>query len=144
MSTVPLADPAALCAAVASVVARVPSVRLAYVFGSRIVGRPRDDSDLDLAVLYDRALGARAREEARRDLLDLLTEALGRLGERADIVDLARCDSAVAFAAIRDGKLVYASDEDERIQTVSLIARRYDDDTPKRALFREAARRVGS
>lgn len=138
------AESSNLCARVAAATTRVPGVRLAYVFGSRIGGRPREDSDLDVAVLYDRSLDVRGREEARRDLLDALAEVLGALGERADIVDLDRCDSAVAFAAIRNGRLAHARDEDERIQLVSKIARRYDDDAPTRTLFREAARKVAS
>lgn len=133
---------AELTVAVAQALSRVPTVRVAYLFGSRAKGTARPGSDLDVGVLYDRALDASGREEARRDVLDALAEDLGALGERADIVDLERCDSSVAFQAIRDGKLAVARSEAERVRAVVAVARRYDDDAPKRELFRSAARRL--
>lgn len=128
-----------LASSVGCALSRVPSVRVAFVFGSRVTGRARIDSDLDVAVVYDRTLTDREREAARRDVLDELAASLGALGERADVVDLDRCDSSVAFSAIKHGRLALARSEPERVRTVVAIARRFDDDAPKRALFRRAA-----
>jgi predicted nucleotidyltransferase len=70
-------DPAS---AIARVVASMPDVRLAVLFGSVASGRERPDSDLDVGVLLDRdepgalaALRVRLERETRRvvDLIDL-------------------------------------------------------------------------
>ena len=79
------------------------------------------------------------RELARRAVVAALTDALGAVGERADVVDLETADSAVTFRAIQ-GRLVLARTEAERVRIETRVGRRYDDDTPKRALFRRAAR----
>jgi len=70
--------------------APIEAVRVAYVFGSRARGEGRADSDLDGALVYERTLDWMGRERARRDVLDALSKELGTLGERADLVDLAR------------------------------------------------------
>jgi predicted nucleotidyltransferase len=127
---------------IAAALGPIQTVRVAYLFGSRGTGRPRPDSDLDVAVAWARGLGDEAREVARREVIAALTDALGALGERADIVDLYRADSAVGFRAIRDGLRVVSRSELERIELEVRIARRYDDDAPKRELFRNAALRV--
>ncbi len=127
---------------VASALAPIEGVRVAYVFGSQVTGRATPRSDLDVAVAYARALDAAGREDARRAAVAALTDALGRVGERADLADLERCDSGVAFRAIRDGALVLARSERERIDVECLVVRRYDDDAPRRALYLEAARRL--
>ena len=120
----------------------VHAVRLAYLFGSRTSGRARPNSDLDVAVLYDPRLDAEGRETARRDVLAALTDAFGRLGESADILDLGHSGSAVAFRAIRGGRCVLVRDRGERARLEARIARRYDDETPRRALIRRAAARA--
>ncbi len=116
------------------------AVTLAYFFGSRACGGARADSDLDVAVAFASGLDDYAREQERRAIVGALTDALGALGERADIVDLEKADSAVAFHAIRDGNLLWARSSADRIRVETRVARRYDDDAPKRALFRRAAR----
>ena len=56
-----------------------------------------------MAVLYDPALDAAGRLRVQLDIIAALTDALGALGERADVVDLGRAGSAIGFWAIRDG-----------------------------------------
>jgi uncharacterized protein len=116
------------------------AVRVAYFFGSRAEGGARPDSDVDIAVAFTPGASARAREDARRAIVGLVTDALGALGERADVVDLDAADSAVSFRAIKDGRLLFARTAEERVRAEVRVGRRYDDDAPKRALFREAAR----
>ncbi|HVY45259.1 MAG TPA: nucleotidyltransferase domain-containing protein [Minicystis sp.] len=137
-------EPETLVARVARALSGVPGVRVAFVFGSRVTRRARPDSDLDVGVVYARELDGRGREDARRDVCDALAAELGALGERADVVDLDRCGAAIAFAALRDGCLALARTEPERVAFAVRTMRRYDDDAPRRALFREAARRVAS
>ncbi len=118
-------------------------VRAAYLFGSHAQGRARVDSDLDVALSFDAHLRVDVRAELMLDLLAALSRALGPLGERADLLDLDRASSAVAFRAIRDGRSVLCRDLRERACLEAKIARRYDDERPYRELFRRAARDAG-
>src|SRR5436190_586136 len=104
-----------LPAAMVQALEPISAIRAAWLFGSQISGRARPDSDLDLA------------------------DALGTLGERADVVELDERDSAVAFRAVRDGNLLFARTEVGRVRTVARVARRHDDEAPRRELFRRAA-----
>lgn len=117
------------------------AVRVAWLFGSQATGRAGARSDLDVAVVHPRELDDVGREHVRRQIVAALTDALGRLGERADVVDVDRTNSAVAFRAIRDGRRLLARTESERVAAEVRVMRRYDDEAPRRALFREAARR---
>lgn len=130
-------------AVVAKALEPILPIRVAYLFGSRARGTARPDSDVDIAVMLPRDLSDREREEVRRDVVDALTDALGRVGEHVDVVELDRCDSALAFAAIRHGKRLFARTEEERVAAEVSICKRHSDDAPKRALFRAAAIRVG-
>jgi predicted nucleotidyltransferase len=135
--------PEALVEAVSTALADLDEVRLCWVFGSRIAGRPRPDSDLDVAVWLAPVDDERRRVEILRAVIDRLAHALGELGERTDVVELDRADPGVAFAAIRDGRLAIARSDRERVLVVARLSRAYDDDAPRRELYRRAAIEVG-
>jgi predicted nucleotidyltransferase len=126
--------------AVARAAAQEPAVRVAYVFGSQRTGSARPDSDLDVAVAYAAEADDERRELGRRALVASLERSLGALGERSDIVDLDRANSAVAFRAIRDGLCAFSRTPRDRAEAEARVARRHDDDAPRRELFRRAAR----
>ncbi len=119
----------------------IEAVRLAYLFGSRARGTARPDSDLDIAVAYASDTDSAQRELLRRRVVAALTDALGAVGERTDVVDLEHVPSEIAFAAIRATRLL-ARSEAERVRHEVRIARVYDDEAPRRELFRTAAKRV--
>ena len=121
----------------------IEAVRLAYLFGSRARGTARPDSDLDLAVAYTREADSAQRERARRAVVAAVTDALGSLGEHTDVVDLERAPSEIGFAAIH-GVRILARSEQERVRHEVRVARRYDDEAPRRELFRNAAKRVAA
>jgi predicted nucleotidyltransferase len=133
-------DPGELDVAVRAALVGIDAVRVAYFFGSRTRRGARIDSDLDIAVAFAPTADARSRERTRRAIVAALTDSLGTVGERADVVDLEECDSAVAFNAVRTGRPLLARSPAERVRIETRIARRYDDDAPKRVLFRLAAR----
>lgn len=112
---------------------------MGYLFGSHARGTPHEESDLDIGLVLDPALRSDGRHRLCLQVLEDLSAELGELGERADVVDLDRCDSAVAFAAIRDGLPVHATDPRDRLRFEVYAGRRYDDDAPRRALYRRAA-----
>lgn len=113
---------------------------MAWLFGSRAGGRPRPDSDLDIAISIAR--GSDAHHVEKR-VYDALAQVLGSVGERADVVDLSRAGSALAFKVLREGRRILSRSEPERIALETWIMRRYDDDAPHRRLFLEAARGLG-
>jgi predicted nucleotidyltransferase len=133
-------DAAALVDRIAAALDSIDDVRVVFLFGSRTTNRARPDSDLDVGIAYREGMSDADRERVRRAVVIALTDALGALGEAADVVDLERADSAVAFHAVRDGSLVLARTPSERVRIVSRVARRFDDDAPRRLLFRRAAR----
>lgn len=137
-----------LAARTARALEPIAGVRLAYLFGSRVTGRARPDSDLDLAVVYDPALDAGGRLRDQLEVIGALTDALGALGERTDVVDLDRASSAVGFRAIRQGRCVIERDRAQRVRFEARIARLYDDEAPRRELIRrgaiQAGRRLGA
>jgi len=128
--------------AIGGALAPIDQVRVAYLFGSRARGTARPDSDLDLAIVLPRDLGDAERGRIKLQIIDALTATLGALGERADIVDLDRAGSAVAFAAISAGQCVFIRDRADRVRLEARIARRYDDERPYRELMRSAALRA--
>jgi predicted nucleotidyltransferase len=128
-----------LLSAVASALGPLSQVRAAWVFGSRARGDARPDSDLDVGVVYQRDLGPLDRELARREILQRLTDALGLLGEGADVVDLDRAGSSIAFQCLREGRLALERDADERAWWMVRAFRAYQDDAKYRALWKEAA-----
>jgi predicted nucleotidyltransferase len=115
--------------------------RVAIVFGSRANGRSWQESDLDVGVRWERGLSEDDRRDRTLQLIAGLTDRLGPVGERADVLDIDRGASAVAFRAVQQGRLVFAASESERVRCIVDVVRRYDDDAPLRRLFQMAARR---
>lgn len=136
--------PAALLQALETALAPISEILVAYLFGSQARGGARADSDLDIAIALPRELNDVARGRVKLRVIDVLTAALGTLGERADIVDLDRAGSAVAFAAIAQGQCVLSRHRADRVRLEARIARRYDDERPYRELMRTAAIRAGT
>src|SRR5437870_11081039 len=111
-----------LFASVREALEGLPQVRVAYVFGSRVAGRPRPGSDLDIAVSFDRRADRHLAEKAA---YNALAAKLGALGEKADLLDLSRCGSGIAFKVLQEGRRVLSRSEPERIALEAWIMRRY-------------------
>ena len=117
---------------VAAALAPLDTVLVAWIFGSRIAGTATERSDLDVAVSLARHLDDDDRERARRRIVASLTDALGMLGERTDVVDIDRASSSVAFRAIREGRRLVCRSESDRVAAEVRVARRYDDEAEAR------------
>lgn len=135
------ADASDLDTRIATALRPIPEIVTAYLFGSRATGRARPDSDLDVAVRFVPNLTAQQRLDAMLDAIAALGRELGPLGERTDLLelDLDRVSSAIAFEVIRHGRRVLDRDPAARVHHEATIARRYDDDRPRRELIRRAA-----
>ena len=97
-------------------------VRAVYLFGSHVKGEARDDSDLDLGVLY------RTRQpfEVTAALAEEFERALRR---RIDLVDVARASAFVALEIVR-GERVFCRDDVEADGFELYVLRRAGDLLP--------------
>ncbi|MEA3238389.1 MAG: nucleotidyltransferase domain-containing protein [Candidatus Bipolaricaulota bacterium] len=99
---------------------RYPGIRAVYLFGSAPSGHAHPDSDVDLAVIP-------ADTSAREKKLDILAELADHGYCNVDLVFIDENDLILANEAIRQNKLIYATDDFDRGTTYSNIVRKYLD-----------------
>lgn len=114
--------------------AHEPRVRTAYLFGSRARGEGRVGSDVDLAVIFDRA--------QPRTLMGLPAElaatAGARLGLTVDVIDLDRASADLVHRVLRDGVLVLDRDPQARVRFEVHRRNQYFDLLPHLERYRQA------
>ena len=93
---------------VAGVLKRHPSVLAALLFGSRARGSPAEGSDFEIAILAEQPLTLEELEGIAAEL----AAALGVPADKVDVVDLQAAPNELLYKVIRDGELLYASDEE--------------------------------
>ncbi len=93
---------------VAGVLKRRPNVVAALLFGSRARGSAAEGGDFDVAILTERPLALEELEAIAAEL----AAALGVPADKIDVVDLRAAPNELLYKVIRDGKLLYASDEE--------------------------------
>lgn len=113
-------------------------VEFAYAFGSRVSGRARDSSDLDLAAFFSPSLSRRERERLRLRVLGELCSAAGL--ERVDLVVLNDAGPLLAFRVTASGKVIFSRDELARVRFEARAMARYYDALP--AASRSANRMI--
>lgn len=87
----------------ATIVARLPATVGIWLFGSLAAGRPRPDSDIDLAVL--------GREPFDRvQVFDLGLDLGVQAGRDVDLVDLRRVSTVMRKEIVTEGVLVHCTD----------------------------------
>src|SRR5205085_1868471 len=104
---------------------RFPAVIAAYLFGSVARGAATSTSDLDLAVVV--------KEGERMDraaLASALVESLGT--DLLDIVVLNLAGLTLTHRALRDGRLIYCSDDRQRLEFTRRRLLEYFDAEPLR------------
>ena len=82
-----------------------PEVLFGLLFGSRVAGRPRADSDWDVAIYVDDCLAARERFDLRREFIASLSGI-----EAVDVVVLNDAPPLLAHRALR-GELLLLRDK---------------------------------
>lgn len=99
-----------------------PTVRALYLFGSRVAGSARAESDLDVGVLFTAPQSL--------DATLLLEDALERAsGLKVDLVDVARARAFVALDIVR-GERIFARDPVETDHFELYVLRRAGDLLP--------------
>ncbi len=90
-------------AAIAEILRNEPGLKLAILFGSAASGTLRDDSDIDIALLFDTPLDAERKLElvARLDL---------HLGRNIDLVDMAQLSGTILQQILCKGQMVIKND----------------------------------
>ena len=90
----------------------VPWILAAYAFGSRVCGRARLDSDLDVALLLDsRSSLIPAAPLVRAELiLDLASSLSSLLKPPVDVVDLERAGVILAHQVLSTGRKILERD----------------------------------
>ena len=116
--------------------AALPEVRLAYLFGSRVKGSSRPDSDLDIAILVDDRLAA-GPGEINRTVRRLAGRLSGEIpSEALDVVLLNTAPALLRHRVLREGLLLHARNETERVRFAVRAIRDYQDMEPRLAEHR--------
>ena len=124
-------DVASLCGRLAHALDGDRSVRLAWLHGSRARGTARRESDIDVAVLLDDDHAE--NPTAIKDSIWRLAGALGRevRSDRLDLVLLNDAPALLRHRVVRDGVLLFARSEVERVRFVRRTIREYQDLEPR-------------
>lgn len=110
---------------ISELLAGIPGVILAYLFGSQVEGAIGPLSDYDVAILVDQVRDITA---LRSRLAHELAVALGT--DRVDVVILNRAPIELAYAAIAQGRVLYQRDEATRVEFEAKTMSRYGDYLP--------------
>jgi len=79
-------------------------VQFAILYGSAVTGAMREESDIDLAVMYPSILGA-------EDVLRLLGELSAVFHRYVDLLDLRRAGPIIKMQVLRHGRPVIINDD---------------------------------
>ncbi len=110
--------------AIAAVLARYPALAAAYLFGSVARSEAREDSDLDVGVVY-RARGSDVHERVASSLASELSSATGF--EHVDVVDLEAQGPIFCHRVLLEGRRVYEADRARRVDFESdTLVRAFD------------------
>ncbi len=111
-------------------------VRVAYLFGSRATGRARPDSDVDIAVLWGDDVPAAEFGRRQAALGVALVQLLWT--DAVDVVVLNEATPLLAMEVLRDGRILYNTDDALRLDFQVRALRKYRDTEPLRRLLRQA------
>jgi predicted nucleotidyltransferase len=84
------------------------SPKLIYIFGSMVKNRVRNDSDIDIAILTEKQIDEYKLYMISQKLAD-------ELKREVDIVDLKNASTVFKAEILRNGKLIYNSDNPEKM-----------------------------
>lgn len=125
---------------VAATLADYP-VRLGLLFGSQARGTTHEQSDIDVAVVFD---GLESGDSEYNDtLLGLGADLAIELGTNGvDVIDLRRAPSTLVRAAFNDGKILVGDENDAEELRESLLADADEDQQSPAQRFDETLSRI--
>ena len=109
-------------------------VIVAYLFGSRVTGRARAESDMDVAVLLNEEDSV-ARFERR---LQMMVEVSKVCGQEADVIVLNDAPPILQNQVLRYGRLLFERDRRARVEFEVRAGKIYADLEPMRRFFQQA------
>ncbi|SRR3989344_4757667 len=80
-------------------ISKLKYVSCIFLFGSQVNGKPRKDSDIDIAVL--------AKNASEKEILKIL----GYSNEKIDISIFSRLPVIIQFRILKEGKIIFCRDE---------------------------------
>jgi predicted nucleotidyltransferase len=101
------------------------NVLAAYVYGSRISGRPRPDSDLDVGYYLDRSTGCEPLP--LRIEMELAGSLSGAAGFTVDLRDLGDAPLELRGRVLEEGMRIYSGDPERRVALERDLLGRYHD-----------------
>jgi predicted nucleotidyltransferase len=90
------------------ILAALPETQAIYLFGSAVVGRMRDDSDVDVAVLLPHV---RAKELGSLALSDLAFDLMKALRRDVDLINLRQVSTVLQFEVLKNGIVLFCADQ---------------------------------
>ncbi|MBI4130005.1 nucleotidyltransferase domain-containing protein [Candidatus Roizmanbacteria bacterium] len=103
----------------------IAAVELVYLYGSQAKDTATKDSDVDLAVLVD---------EKKADSLDVQLKAMSDLGSKlkreVEVQNLNVCSITFIYRVISEGKIVFQSNKQKRVDYEVIVMRNYFDLQP--------------
>lgn len=115
-----------------------PGLQVAVLYGTAAAGKLRPDSDIDLAVLYDRPLSVENR-------LTLLEQLDKRLSMPVDLVDLSQVSGVILREILCRGKVLIKKNPQIFVQLIQRLVYNQEDVMPYyRAALRERAERFAN
>ena len=107
-----------------------PEVRLAYLFGSAATGRLRSGSDVDVAVGF-------TSRPTLNGLAALSSDLERATGRRVDLVDVDTAPPLLQREIVKEGRLLWAASDDERVAFETRALARYMDTAHLRHVQRQ-------
>ena len=111
-----------------------------YLFGSIARGEATDASDVDVAVLFDKAPESTLSGAA----LTLEGDIERRLGRPVDLLNLNRAPSDLVHRVLRDGVIVFDGDRSRRLRFEVDKRNEFFDMEPVRRRYRQRAGQVSA
>jgi len=114
----------------------LPTVIVAYLFGSYARGQAGPSSDVDIAILLN---GQPTESECFDARLDILGRVMTQLQNNAvDVAILNQTPLALCYRVVRDGRVLFCSDNAARIAFTARTVTTYLDFKPTLEVFEQA------
>lgn len=120
-------------AILASVLAKIPNLMALYVFGSRVLGTPRPECDLDLSVLAPGFIDPNLLWSLSNDIASLVNGDV-------DLLDLRAASTVMQYQVLSTGKAVWDIGLKARLFEVAVLGEKLALDEARKPLLKNITR----